>query len=164
MLAVFCDSGHTQPSEHLPNCERRRGRKSRHLGRSSARFAMNSVIIPIFRGSELRTHGRLAGFFERTAVLYQVGHTRTSFQEVRRVVSDSDHSAGFIVPANTSPNAATIGCTRGTGLTSIGEDRRDIPLPCRTCSTNDRTHRTSDLPCGATSRRAGSGCVVVPKR
>ena len=38
-------------------------------------------------------------------------------------------------------------------------DRKSTRLRCRTCSTQSRKCTNSGLLCGATSRRAGSGCV-----
>ena len=72
-------------------------------------------------------------------------------------------SSGFVT-AHTNPNAATIGCMKGTESQSTGGGRLDTLHLCRTCSTNDRTRRTICLLSAATSRRAGIGCAAVPKR
>src|SRR5215469_10797477 len=63
------------------------------------------------------------------------------------------------ITARTKASEATSGCKRGTAFQSMGEDTLGRRLQCRTCSTNARTCRTNDLPCGATSHRAGSGCA-----
>ena len=63
----------------------------------------------------------------------------------------------FLKKAYTSPNAATIRCTKGTGSQSIGGDRLGRLLRCRRCSTHSRSCRTTCLLYGATSRRADNG-------
>jgi hypothetical protein len=67
------------------------------------------------------------------------------------------------VTARTRASAPTIDYMRGTASPSTGAGTLGRRLPDQRYSTNDRTHRTTDLPCGATSRRAGSGCVGVLK-
>src|SRR5438309_1822412 len=70
-------------------------------------------------------------------------------------------SRSFVVLTNgrTNLNAPTIDCKRGTAFQSTGAGRLSRRLRCRTCSTTDRTRRTSCLLCGATSRRGGRGCA-----
>ncbi len=63
------------------------------------------------------------------------------------------------VRPHTRASAATIGCTKGTGSPSTDGGRLDKLLPCRRCSTHRCRCKTICLPCGATSRRAGSGCA-----
>ena len=65
--------------------------------------------------------------------------------------------------ARTSPNAATIGCMRGTGSQSTDAGKLSRRRPCRRCSIRSRSYKTIGLLCGATSRKVGSGCAAVPK-
>ena len=60
--------------------------------------------------------------------------------------------------AHTNRSVATRRHKRDTVLKSTGEDRRGTLLPCRTYSTHGRKYKTRGRPCGASSRRAGSGC------
>jgi hypothetical protein len=71
------------------------------------------------------------------------------------------HSRFYFNPfsPNTKENAPTIGCKKGTGFQSTGVGKLGIRLPYQRCSIHARRCRTICLPCGATSRRAGSGCV-----
>ena len=62
------------------------------------------------------------------------------------------------ITAHTNRSAATTAYTRGTVLKSTGEDKRGTLLPCRRCSMSGRMCTTRGLPCGATSRRVGTGC------
>jgi hypothetical protein len=61
--------------------------------------------------------------------------------------------------AHTSPNAATIGCTRGIDSDSTGEGTPGTSRRCRTCCTRVRMCTTICLLSAATSRRAGIGCA-----
>jgi len=54
---------------------------------------------------------------------------------------------------HTNPNAATIGCKRGTEFQSTGAGRRGTLLPYQSCSIRVRSYKTSGLPCRATSHR-----------
>ena len=63
-----------------------------------------------------------------------------------------------------SQNAATIGCTKGTGFQSTGGGRLGTRLQYQTCSTNARSHKTTCHLCVATSRKAGSGCAAALTR
>ena len=65
----------------------------------------------------------------------------------------------FEVSEYTNPNAATIGCKRGTAFQSTRAGRLGRRLPYRKCSTRYRRCRTTCLLCGATSRTAGSEYV-----
>jgi hypothetical protein len=67
-----------------------------------------------------------------------------------------------IANVHTNPNAATIGCKRGTGFQSTGAGRQGRLLLCRGYSTHVRRCKTIYLLSGVTSRRAGSGCAAVP--
>ena len=60
--------------------------------------------------------------------------------------------------SHTNPNAATNDRTRGTVFQSTGEGRRGRCPLCRRYSTRVRRCRIICPLCGATSRRAGSGC------
>ena len=76
----------------------------------------------------------------------------------------SGSSTGFAAvreraTAHTILSVATSERTRGIASKSTGGGRRGRRLQYRTCSTRVRNHKTIGLPCGATSRRAGSGCA-----
>jgi len=70
-----------------------------------------------------------------------------------------EFAAARDITARTRASAATIDCKRGTGFQSTGAGRLGRLLLCRRCSTHSRRYRTICLLCGATSHRAGSGCV-----
>jgi hypothetical protein len=70
---------------------------------------------------------------------------------------------GF-VRSHTSRSAATTADTSGTGSKSTREGRRGKFPQCRTCSKGGRNYTPNGHPCGATNRRAGTGCAEVPKR
>jgi hypothetical protein len=69
-----------------------------------------------------------------------------------------------LTAAHTRASAMTICYTRGTAFQSTGEGKLGTRLLCRTYSTHCRTRKTSGLPSGATSRRAGNGCAGVLTR
>jgi hypothetical protein len=66
--------------------------------------------------------------------------------------------------SHTSPNAATIDCTRSTEFQSSDGGKLGIRLPYQTRSTHCRRCRTACRPCGATNRRADTGYAEVLTR
>jgi len=59
----------------------------------------------------------------------------------------------------TRQSAATSVHRKGIEFLSTVADMLGKPHLCQTYSTCFRNHKTKDLPFGATSRKAGSGCV-----
>ena len=104
---------------------------------------------------------RILGHSAQATSLLRIDGTTICSRTVRGFDFGSvmEFAAARDITARTRASAATIDCKRGTGFQSTGAGRLGRLLLCRRCSTHSRRYRTICLLCGATSHRAGSGCV-----